>query len=106
MLAHGHTQPDVARLTGQPQSQVSRLLAGKRARVTDSVREICQYANIDLEAALPASVHERRLSHAVRQVLVDNPHGAAVLARVIEALAPTLALLRDPPAIRADKEHP
>lgn len=106
MLAHGHTQPYVAKLTGQPQSQVSRLLAGKRARVTDAVRQICRYANIDLEAALPASVHERRLSHAVRQVLVDNPHGAVALARVIEALAPTLALLREPPAMRADKEHP
>lgn len=106
MLAAGHNQPDVARATGQPQSQISRLLAGKRARVTDAVRKICRYANIDLEATLPASAQERRLSQAVRQVLVDNPHGAGVLARIIEALAPTLALLRDPPAIRADKEHP
>lgn len=106
MLAHGHTQPDVERLTGQPQSQISRLLAGKRTRVTDPVREICKYANIDLEAVLPISAHERRLSYAVGQVIMDNPCGAAVLARVIEALAPTLALLRDPPAMRADKEHP
>lgn len=106
MLANRHTQPDVAKITGQPQSQISRLLAGKRARVTDAVRDICQYAGIDLEAALPASAHERDLSHAVRQVLEDNPQGAAVLTRVIEALAPALALLRDKPTKRADKEHP
>lgn len=102
MLAQGHTQLDVASLTKQAQSQVSRLLSGRRSRVTPAVREICRYANIDIDAAPPPSASEQRLSQAVRQAVVDNPRGAEVLARILEAVGPVLTLLRDPPANSAD----
>jgi transcriptional regulator with XRE-family HTH domain len=106
MQAQGHAQPKVAELSGQAQSQVSRLLTGQRSRVTPAIRAICQYANVDIDSAPAPSASELRLSQAVRQLVVDNPRGEAVLARLIEVLGPALALMRDPPATSAAKEHP
>lgn len=106
MVAQGHRQQDVEKITNVPQYQISRILKGKRARMSPAIEALCRYANIEIDTVRPASSAEQRVSRAVRQALADNPHGAEVLARIIEALTPALALLRDAPAARADKELP
>ena len=106
MVSQGHRQQDVEKLCNVPQYQISRILKGKRARMSPAVEALCRYAKIDLSTVRPTTPAEQRVSRAVRQALADNPHGAEVLARIIEALTPALALLRDAPAARADKELP
>lgn len=106
MAGQGHRQQDVEKITSVPQDQISRILRGKRARMSPAVEALCRYAGIKVSAVRPTSSAEQRVSRAVRQALADNPHGAEVLARIIEALTPALARLRDAPAARADKELP
>lgn len=94
MATNGHTQKDIVAKSRQSQSQVSKFLGGKRQRVTEPIRQICQYAGIDIDAE-SAMPHEAMvLSPTVRQALVDNPRGAEILARVIHALVPVLSSLR------------
>lgn len=96
MRANGHSQDDVVRLTRQSQSQVSKFLSGSRVRITPPIRAICQYANISLDDAPETLADHDWLSQTARQVLVDNPEAAQLLARIIDALIPVLSSLRDP----------
>ncbi len=95
MDARNHQQKDVVELSKQSQSQVSKFLAGKRRRVTPPVRAICQYAEIDLDAEWEHLQDSWPLSQTARRVLVDNPRGAELLVRVIDALVPVLLTMRD-----------
>jgi hypothetical protein len=77
-------------MTGVSQSNISRLLAGERKRVTGCVKKLCQYAGVDAETDAPAGDAQRRLSQALSRAIGDNPQAALALASVIESLAPLL----------------
>lgn len=103
MEAQGHQQKDVVFATGLTQPQVSKVLAGERRRVTETVRVICQYAGIDIDTASGAGPEGLPLSQTARRLLEDNPATAAVVARVVDVLVP--ALLK-PPGTPTAKESP
>lgn len=103
MERNQHSQPDVAKMTGVSQSNISRLLAGQRKRVTPCVRKLCQYAGLDAETGQPEVDAHRRLSQALSRVIGDNPHAALALANVIESLAPLLRIYK--PAAEPGADH-
>jgi transcriptional regulator with XRE-family HTH domain len=105
MNQRGHTQQDVVRLSKQSQSQVSKFLSGRRHRITDAVRAICRYAEIEIDDATASFPSPVPLSQSVRRVLAHNPHAAELVARIIEALLPVLSNL-DNPANSSPKEAP
>lgn len=105
MERNGHSQPDVSKVTGVSQSNISRLLGGQRKRVTESVRRLCQYAGIDAKGAALEPDAQRRLSQAVREAIGDNPHAALALASVIESLAPLLRTFQPAPTSGADYDQ-
>jgi transcriptional regulator with XRE-family HTH domain len=94
MEERGHTQKDVEKLTGVSQSLISRLLAGQRKRMTPSVLTLCRYANFEAEGHNSAAASESRLSQSVRAAVGDNADAAALLARIVDALAPALRQYR------------
>ncbi len=101
-----HSQPDVAKVTCVSQSNISRLLAGQRKRVTPSVRKLCQYAGLDAETGQPEVDAHRRLSQALSGAIGNNPHAALTLASVIESLAPLLRIFKpDAPVLGADHDQ-
>jgi transcriptional regulator with XRE-family HTH domain len=93
MQQRGHTQKDVEVLTGVAQSQLSKLLGGRRRRVTPDVQRIFQYAGIGETPAATEHAELARLSRTIRRAVGNNTRRARLVIRVIEALAPTLALL-------------
>lgn len=105
MERNGHSQPDVSKVTGVSQSNISRLLAGQRKRVTGSVRKLCQYAGLDAKGAASEPDAQRRLSQAVRQAIGDNPHAALALASVIDSLAPLLRTFQPATTSGADNDQ-
>lgn len=104
MDARGHVQKDVVSATGLTQPQVSKVLAGERRRITDTVRAICQYADFDIDAAYEPGPEGLPLSQTARRLLEDNPAAAAVVARIVDVLVP--ALLPSPGTAPNAKESP
>lgn len=104
MKRNKHRQKDVVRLTRLAQPQVSKFLAGERRRVTEAVRAIFQYAEIDLDSESAAPGLPLPLSQSARQVLEDNPRAAALVARLIDAMVPVLSNLSEPAPV--PKESP
>lgn len=104
MDARGHQQKDVVSATGLTQPQVSKVLSGERRRVTATVRAICQYAGIDLDAACDFGPDCLPLSQSARRLLEDNPAAAAVVAHIVDVLVP--ALLNPLGAASRAKESP
>ena len=104
MERNGHSQPEVSKLTGVSQSNISRLLAGERKRVTKCVKKLCHYAGLDAETDAPTLDAHRRLSQALRGAISDNPQAALALASVIESLAPILRNYRPPSVPGADHD--
>lgn len=90
MRRKNHAQQAVSSLTGVTQSQISRVLSGQRKRVTPAVILLCQYAEFEIERLPAALAAERQLSQVLRGAIGDNVAAAAVVARVLEALAPVL----------------
>lgn len=108
MAALGHTQPDVSKLTGVSQGEVSRILAGHRKKVTGPVLALCKYAEFDADSGPQPDGAELRLSQAVRGAIGDNPAAAQALTRILEALAPVLRTYRSdtfPTASGGDHDH-
>ena len=105
MERNGHSQPDVSKVTGVSQSNISRVLSGQRKRVTASVRRLCQYAGLNAEYGAPEPDAQRRLSQAVRGAIGDNPHAALALASVIDSLAPLLRAFKPAPTSGADNDQ-
>jgi transcriptional regulator with XRE-family HTH domain len=104
MVSQGHLQKDVVSATGLTQPQVSKVLAGERRRITDTVRTICQYAGFDVDAAYEPGPEGLPLSQTARRLLEDNPAAAAVVARIVDVLIP--ALLNPTGAAPTAKEPP
>lgn len=104
MERNGHSQPEVSKVTGVSQSNISRLLAGERKRVTECVKKLCHYAGVDAETDAPTMDAHRRLSQALRGAIGDNPQAALALASVIESLAPLLRSYRPPSVPGADHD--
>ena len=95
MVQNGHIQKDVVERSGVSQDQVSKFLTGKRCRISDPIRRVCQYANIDLDGEQSEPDEVVRMSRTIRRVIGNNASRAAVLTRLVEALAPTLLGLAD-----------
>jgi transcriptional regulator with XRE-family HTH domain len=98
METRGENQPQVSKATGVSQSEVSRILAGERRKVTDHVRALCKYAGIDVDADTEISHVQQRLSQAVRGAIGDNAMAAQALTRILEALTPVLRDYQPDPA--------
>lgn len=94
MERNGHSQSEVSKVTGVSQSNVSRLLAGERKRVTECVKRLCHYAGVDAETDAPAMDAHRRLSQALSGAIGNNSQAALALASIIESLTPLLRSYR------------
>ncbi len=86
----GDTQVLVSELTGVPQCTISRFLSGQTKRVSQNILSLCKYAEIDEILNLRKGNEERRLSHALRGAIGDNPTAAMILTRIVESLTPLL----------------
>lgn len=94
MARRNHTQEDVSRDTGVSQSNISRVLSGRRKRISPSALKLCQYAEIAMLASDPVVAARDRLDEVVLRAIGDNPEAAIALANVIESLAPLLRSCR------------
>ena len=95
MQARGHKQNHVADLTGMPQSQISRFLAGGGKRITPHLEALCEYANIKPETHKSGSCACGELSQLLSDVIGDNAAAARALLVVVKALAPALQNMPD-----------
>lgn len=81
------TQKQIQQHSGVNQGQISRILSGANRRVSKSVLELCQYANIN-----PYKTAEYELSgdmdliDALRLAVGNDPAKAKTVTRVIRAL--------------------
>lgn len=91
MIALGHSQLEVAALTGVPQPQISRALQGSRKRLTPEMEKLCRYACIGAKG--PADVNDAALEVTllVRQLIGDSAVAAAHVKAVLRSLAPLMA---------------
>lgn len=95
MRVRGHTQLDVSRLTGMPQSQISRFLRGGGKRLTPHLSALCTYADFDPETHSMGADANSELSQLLREVIGDNAAAAQALLVVVKALAPALQHMPD-----------
>ena len=86
------SQSEIGRLTGVPQPQVNRFLSGRTRSVTDGVRKLCIYANIDIESGIDTFKDNAPLAHAVSSVWDGSDRAAEVLAELIRALGPIMRI--------------
>ncbi len=106
MKKNKHSQLDVSRISGVPQSTISRFLSGKIKRISKNIVELCKYAKIDPALVLPLGQEERRLSHVLHNAIGDNPAAALILARIVESLTPLLRNCNlDPSAQPSGADH-
>jgi len=85
----GHIQGDVSKVTGVPQPQISRALAGRRKRLTEPMRALCRYACLDIEdSSTQASSDD--LIRLVRDLAGDSPAAASALHGVLSSIAPLI----------------
>lgn len=95
MEARDHTQVDISKLTGMPQSQISRFLGGGGKRMTPHLFALCEYAEISHEAHSTDAEDHSELSQLLREVIGDNAAAAQALLAVVKALAPVLQHMPD-----------
>lgn len=95
MREQGHTQSEVAALVGMPQSQISRFLGGGGKRMTQHLRSLCVYAEIDPNSHESDSGGDGELSQVLREAIGDNAAAAQVILAVVKALAPALRRMPD-----------
>ncbi|WP_165782358.1 helix-turn-helix domain-containing protein [Solilutibacter silvestris] len=90
MNASGHTQNDVEKETGVPQSQISRALNGQRKRPTNEMLKLCRYADLCIENESVPVLEE--LSKLLEQIASGGPVATACARGILGSLA---LLLRD-----------
>ena len=83
----GHTQKDVEAATGVHQSQVSRALSGDRKRLTDSMKRLCRYADIDEQGA---TRREQDLQTLLDKLTSLGPVAEECVRGVLRSLEPLL----------------
>jgi transcriptional regulator with XRE-family HTH domain len=84
LLAQGAaTQQDIERATGVDQTTISRAKSGNLRRVTDKLRRLRRYADMQLnDIKVPAKV-----DHAARQFLAVGGSEAELLASIEHAIS-------------------
>lgn len=97
---------ELARRANVGQTQISKLLNGRRKRWSADIQKLCQYAHIELDSGPAPWWEHTRLANAVKQALGDDARATDVLAGVIEAMVPALTALRSTPARRRTRRAP
>ena len=78
------TQSHIAEATGIHQSQVSRILRGRFARIDGNVKRICKYANIKPGKIGSDPSGNRVLMDALRGVWDGTDEHARLIARILK----------------------
>lgn len=104
MVANKHTQNQVVKLTGMPQSQLSRFLNGGGKRMTRHLQALCDYAKIPHKPHVQPTIVEQQLSQVLREAIGDNPAAAQALTRIVQVLTPVLRHL--PPQAASSGDLP
>lgn len=83
MREKGHIQEDVERITGVPQPQISKVLKGRRKRLTEPMRLLCRYACLEVGEAGPDTLE---LSQLLQQVVESSPAAADCVRTILQSL--------------------
>jgi transcriptional regulator with XRE-family HTH domain len=78
------SQLELSRLTGIPQSTLSRALRAPR-RLTNTHRRVCKYANISLNQIAPSASASERLRQTIADVWDGTDRHADALVRLLRA---------------------
>lgn len=87
----GHDQKDVEIRTGVPQPQISRALNGVRKRLTQPMRELCRYADIDCDSLTLAISEAGDIAALLQEMVGTSAPAASQMRIVLRSLAPLLA---------------
>lgn len=87
MEALGHTQNDVATLTGVGQPQISRVLRGERKRLSPAMTRLCRYADIETIGR-----EEYELQQLFERLISSGPVAEECVRGVLRGLEPLLAM--------------
>jgi transcriptional regulator with XRE-family HTH domain len=89
MQALGHTQSDVHAVTGVSQPQISKALNAHRKRLTEPMRALCHYADLEVAQEQPPALAE--LAQLLQTLVDGNPAAADCVKGVLKSLAPLVA---------------
>ena len=89
MAAEGWTQSALSVATGIDQSQISRIRAGRFARLSKNVQVLCKYANI----AIQERSADPDIPHVIRDALNKLLDGTPATERAVVALLRAAAKL-------------
>lgn len=92
MHRKGHIQEDVEAITGVSQPQISKALKGRRKRLTEPMRRLCQYASIEIRDEAPADLELARL---LQQVIEVSPAAAECVRDILRGLVTLLESHKD-----------
>lgn len=92
--ANSMSQNGLAKASGVPQYQISRLLSGRTKTVTEHVSTLCDYANINADICITLPCNNKRLQDALGRVWDGNESSADLVALVIEAIGPLIKRLQ------------
>lgn len=85
----GHSQREVASLTGVPQDRISKILKGDFRTLNPSVSRLCKYANISVELLLSRVDVEPAIQSLARQI-VETWNGSAEDRKFVAELLTTV----------------
>jgi len=85
----GHTQEQVSSLTGVGQPQISRVVHGRRKRLTPDMEKLCQYAELKI-LGLGESIDLGALNALLHRLTSGDPTAAACVRDVLTSLAPLI----------------
>lgn len=88
------SQNRLAKASGVPQYQISRLLGGRTKTVTGYVLTICNYANIKTVSGITLPCNNARLQNALGRVWDGSESSADLVATIIEAIGPLIKRLQ------------
>lgn len=86
------SQSALGRAVGVGQPQVNRFLQGRTKTLTPQVQKMCDYAKIRIDNGIGESSSNRLIIEAVQRVWDGRHQTARLIAAVIEATVPLLAV--------------
>jgi transcriptional regulator with XRE-family HTH domain len=87
MAAAGWTQMGLADKSGVDQSQLSRILKGEFVRITENVKKVCKYANVDFAATASNKPLPKAVATALRDLLDGTKERERAVVGLLKAEA-------------------
>lgn len=82
------TQKNLELFTGVNQGQISKILRGQAVTVSDNVKKLCKYANINYQISSKFEPSDNReLLAAIESAIAGNPKRAKAIIGVVKAIS-------------------